>query len=117
MEERVRNMGQQIGEHILTREIELDLNKLRALDRLLKSDLFKTTYCNSDKKDEADKLIRSRDYDGLKKWLKKHQIKCLEALSSRELKGKARELNIKNYSRKNKVELIRKIQQATGGQE
>lgn len=116
MEERARDMGQQIGEHILTREIEIDLNKLRALDRLVKSELFKKVYRDSEDKEEADNLIRSRDHEGLKVWLKKYQIKCLEGMSSRELKDKARELNVKNYSRKNKVELIRKIQQVMGGQ-
>ena len=108
-------MGRQIIEHIKQREIELELNKLRALKHQMNLFYFKQLYAIADpiSKAAANKAKANRDPVVLKQWIKDRRIGCLEGCSARDLKDIARAQQIPNYSRLSKIELIRKIQQIT----
>ena len=115
MEEGVTLMGRQIKIHIQYREVELELNRLRALKHQMNSTYFKRLYDVADllSKQAADEAIARRDPVKLKAWIKERRTGCLEGCSVRDLRDMARAQQIPNYSRLSKVELIRKIQRAT----
>jgi hypothetical protein len=108
-------MGKQIEQHIKIREVQLELNRLRAITRTMKTAFYKNLYRRATKEDKelADKAIATKDYDSLHKWVKERRAGCLEGCNIRELRDIARNHQVPNYSRLSKVELIRQIQKIT----
>lgn len=108
-------MGRQIEQYIKAREVRLELNRLRALDNLIKTVFFQHSYrvAGIEDKKVADEAIATKNYDALHKWVKERRSGCLEGQNLRELRQIARVNRLSNYSRLSKVELIRKIQQVT----
>jgi hypothetical protein len=111
VEERAYNVGRQITHLTAIREIEVKLNKLRALLSTINSEVFKRLYEAADTatKYYADEAIANKDYDGLRRWIKERRLTCLESYNVRELRELARNNNITNYSRLDRVELIRQV--------
>ena len=106
-------MGRQIEQHIIARRIELQLNELRAIKHLMDSGLFIEVYeaANEEARMLADKMIENKDHNALKLWLRERRHNCIESCSLRELREKAREAQLENYSRLNKPELMRRLKQ------
>lgn len=106
-------MGRQIEQHIQARRIELQLNELRALKHLMDSELFIEVYetVSEEEKKLADKMIGEKDHNALRLWLRERRHNCIESYSLRELRDKAREKQLENYSRLSKPELMRRLKQ------
>lgn len=97
--------------------IHSEIRKLTNLERFVLSESFKKFYEKSSAIDQENCLIliKSRNFEGLKIYIKNRRIKHLETMTIRELRFRASQLCIKQYAHMQKHQLIKEIKEIENG--
>ena len=89
-------------------QLHTDVKNLRNIEYMIQQESFESLWIVSDKNAQEiiSKIIEKRDKMRLINWIRKHPSLELGEMSILQLKDKARDLRIKNYSRMKKHELL-----------
>jgi hypothetical protein len=84
---------------------------VRSIKRLISSELFKDVFksVSKEKQIEVEQYIKNNDVIKLKKWIKNNRTIELGTMSIRQLKDRAKELGVRNYSMMTKSMLLSEI--------
>lgn len=104
-------------ENVLQRDLHSKFLALRSIKRLISSELFKEVYdsVSNDKKQEVQNYINNNDLYKIKSWIRVNRNIELGTMSIRQLRDKARELGVKNYSMLTTSMLLSAITKALEG--
>lgn len=93
-------------------ELHNKLLRLRSIESVVLTDRFERLWEVSTKKqrEEVQKFIDLPDKQAIIKWMKNHPSLDLGEMDTRALKERAKRLQIPNWSRMQKTDLIRAIQ-------
>ena len=102
------------GIHKVREEFHNKVLVARSIETILVSLRFERLWMHSseEQKEKARERIRASDRDGILKWMENHPSIDLGEKPLRELYPIAKKLNIKNYSRLQRDDLIIKIKKA-----
>jgi len=83
----------------------------RSIERLITSNKFYDLYTFADEegKQKIEELVEKGDLYGLKQYLKTLNVTSIEEMTIRELRALAQKYHVPNYSRLQKLEIIRKL--------
>lgn len=97
-------------------QINTEVNNLRQLEYIIRSDDFQQAYSKVSNKQEPEYYVRTRDCVALKRWIRAQKLGELEAYSVRELRTMAKDLKIRDYHLLNKSDLIQEIKRCRTGE-
>ena len=105
------------GIHLIREQLHSKVLRLRSVETLLSTILFERLWQDSDDKERkaVSKCIDDGDRKGITDWMNGHASLDVAERPFKYLKGLARKLRIRNYSRLSKVELIRAIKETEDG--
>jgi hypothetical protein len=97
-------------------QITTEVNNLRQLEYIIRSDEFQQAYTSTTNKVEAEYYIQARDCDALKHWIRAQKLGDLESYTVRELRVMAKDLKVRDYHLLSKNELVTEIHRCRSGE-